>query len=107
VTPHDIARTGIRDVSAREVAEAVTRGRHVRLVASASIRGGVLDARVEPELLDHGDPLALLGGLENALYLRTDLLGDVGIVQRTSTLAQTAYALLSDVSRISRRLQEL
>jgi homoserine dehydrogenase len=107
VTPHDIARTGIRDVSAREVAEAVTRGRHVRLVASASIRGGVLDARVEPELLDQGDPLALLGGLENALYLHTDLLGDVGIVQRTSTLAQTAYALLSDVSRISRRLQEL
>jgi homoserine dehydrogenase len=107
VTPHDIARTGIRDVSAREVAEAVTRGRHVRLVASASRRDGVLEARVEPELLDQGDPLAMVGGLENALYLHTDLLGDVGIVQRTSTLAQTAYALLSDLSRISRRLQEL
>ena len=107
VTPHDISRTGIRDVSAREVAEAVTRGRHVRLVASASRRDGVLEARVEPELLDQSDPLAMVGGLENALYLHTDLLGDVGIVQRTSTLAQTAYALLSDLSRISRRLQDL
>jgi homoserine dehydrogenase len=107
ITPHDVARTGIRDVSPREVAEAVTRGRRVRLVASASWHGPRLETRVEPELLDSSDPLASLGGLENALYLRTDLLGDIGIVQRTSTLTQTAYALVSDLSRISQRLQEL
>jgi len=107
ITPHQVARTGIRDVSPREVADALTRGRRIRLVASGSRRGGRIDARVEPELLDLGDPLASLGGLENALYLHTDLLGDVGIVQRTSSLTQTAYALLSDLSRINRRLREL
>ena len=41
------------------------------------------------------------------LYLHTDLLGDVGIVQRTSSVTQTAYALLSDLTQISRRLREL
>jgi homoserine dehydrogenase len=107
VTPHDVARTGIRDISPREVAAALARGRRIRLVASASRRSGRLDARVEPELLDPGDPLASLGNLENALYLRTDLLGEIGVVQRTSSLTQTAYALLSDVTRISQRLQEL
>jgi hypothetical protein len=45
--------------------------------------------------------------MENALYLHTDLLGDIGNVQRSSSLAQTAYALLSDVSHISQRLREL
>jgi homoserine dehydrogenase len=100
ITPHDVARTGIRDVSPHEVSEAVTRGRRIRLVASAARHGARIEARVEPELLDMGDPLAGLGGLENALYLHTDLLGDVGIVQRTSSLTQTAYALLSDLSRI-------
>jgi homoserine dehydrogenase len=107
INPHDVARTGIGDISAREVSSAVARGRRIRLVASASRLKGTLDARVEPELLDPGDPLASLGGLENALFLRTDLLGEIGIVQRTSSLTQTAYALLSDLSRISRRLQEL
>jgi homoserine dehydrogenase len=107
ITPHQVLRTGIRDVVARDVADAVTRGRRVRLVASASRHGNQFEARVEPEMLDAGDPLASLGALENALYLHTDLLGDVGIVQRTSTLTQTAYALLSDLSRISRRLREL
>jgi homoserine dehydrogenase len=107
VTPHDVTRMGIRDMTPRDLAEAVSRGRRIRLVASAARRGHQVDVRVEPEMLDPGDPLASLGKLENALFLRTDLLGEVGIVQRTSSLQQTAYALLSDVAHISRRLREL
>lgn len=107
ITPHDVTRTGIRDMSLRDVADAVARGRRVRLVASAARRGHALDVRVEPELIDAGDPLASLGKLENALFLRTDLLGEVGIVQRTSSLQQTAYALLSDLANITQRLREL
>lgn len=107
ITPHEVSRMGIRDIAMQEVGNAVMRGRRIRLVASASHRGGRLEARVEPEMLDPGDPLANLGPLENALFLHTDLLGDVGIVQRSSTLTQTAYALLSDLSQISRRLQQL
>jgi homoserine dehydrogenase len=107
ITPHDVARTGIAGVTVSDAREALARGRHIRLVASAEWKEGVVDARVEPELLDAHDPLAGLAGTENALYLRTDLLGEVGIVQRTSSLTQTAYALLSDVMRISRRLREL
>lgn len=107
ITPHDVTRMGIRDMSADDVADAVAGGRRVRLVASAARRGAALDVRVEPEVLDASDPLATLGPLENALFLRTDLLGEVGIVQRTSSLQQTAYALLSDVAHISRRLREL
>jgi homoserine dehydrogenase len=51
------------------------------------------------------DPLAGLDGLENALYLRTDLLGEIGIVQRTGSVAQTAYALLSDLLHIRKSLR--
>jgi homoserine dehydrogenase len=107
ITPHDVTRTGIAGVDVSDARDALARGRHIRLVASAGWHLGAIDARVEPELLDAHDPLAGLAGTENALYLRTDLLGEIGIVQRTSTLTQTAYALVSDVMRISRRLREL
>ena len=107
ITPHHVSRTGIRDVTAMDVREAAARNKRIRLVASASRHGGKVQARVEPELLDHADPLAGLVDLNNALYLSTDLLGEVGIVQRGGSLTQTAYALLSDVSRISKRLNEL
>jgi homoserine dehydrogenase len=106
ITPHDVTRQGIGDVTPSDVSDAIARGRRIRLVASAARRGHALDVRVEPEVLDAGDPLASLGKLENALFLRTDLLGEIGIVQRTSSLQQTAYALLSDLAHISRRFRE-
>jgi homoserine dehydrogenase len=107
MTPHHVARTGIRDVTGLDVREALGRNKRIRLVASASRQGGKVKARVEPELLDHHDPLAGLVDLNNALYLTTDLLGEVGIVQRGGSLTQTAYALVSDLSRIAQRLKEI
>jgi homoserine dehydrogenase len=102
ITPHQVMRTGIRDLTGADVRDAMHRNKRVRLVASASRHGGRLKARVEPEVLDLDDPLAGVSDLQNALYLQTDLLGEVGIVQRSGSLTQTAYALLSDLARISR-----
>jgi homoserine dehydrogenase len=107
MTPHHVQRTGIREVTGLDVRDAHGRNKRIRLVASASRQGGKVKARVEPELLEHTDPLAGLVDLNNALYLTTDLLGEVGIVQRSGSLTQTAYALLSDVSRISQRLKDI
>jgi homoserine dehydrogenase len=107
MTPHHVARTGIRDVTGLDVREAIGRNKRIRLVASASRLGGKIKACVEPELLDHLDPLAGMVDLSNALYLTTDLLGEIGIVQRGGDLTQTAYALLSDLSRISQRLKDI
>ena len=106
ITPHQVARTGITDVRATDVRDALARGRRIRLVATARWQGHTLLARVEPELLAADDPLAGLADTANALYLTTDLLGEVGIVQREGSLTQTAYALLSDLTRISLRLRD-
>jgi homoserine dehydrogenase len=100
-TPHDVVRTGIGEVSAEDVARAKARDRRIRLVASATRHGRGIDARVEPELLDRRDPLAGLDDTENAVYLSTDILGEVGIVQRTGTLTQTAFAVVSDLARVA------
>jgi homoserine dehydrogenase len=107
MSPHQVSRVGIRTVTPQDVQDARVRGRRIRLVASASRQGGRVHARVEPELLDKTDPLANLVDLENALYLQTDLLGEIGIVQRSGGLTQTAYALVSDLSRISQGLKDL
>jgi homoserine dehydrogenase len=101
VTPHDVARTGITGVPPQAVRDAAARGAHIRLVASGRRTEGGVDLRVGPQVLEPGDPLATLTGVENALYVTTDLAGEVGIVQRTGTLTQTAYALVSDLARIA------
>jgi homoserine dehydrogenase len=101
VTPHDVARTGIAGIEPRDVLAAAARGAHLRLVASGRRLSAGVALRVAPEVLEPGDPLATLRGVENALYVTTDLLGEVGIVQRTGTLTQTAYALVADLARVA------
>jgi len=104
VTPRDIDREGIRGVSQEQVRAAMGAGRRLRLVASAEWRNGRPAGRVRLAQLEASDPLAGLQGQQNALLLGTDLLGEVGILQRDGGLTQTAYALVTDLAAIARGL---
>jgi len=104
LTPQAVDRTGIGPASAGAARDAAVRGRRLRLVAAAERRGGGIAAWVAPEELPASDPLASLRGQANALILRTDLLGDVMITQLDGGLTQTAYALVSDLVEVRRRL---
>jgi homoserine dehydrogenase len=55
--------------------------------------------RVRPEALALGDPLAT-GGPDSVLLLETDVMGEIGVIERGMSLDQTAYALLSDLLHI-------
>ena len=101
-TPHTIERTGIAGVTRDQVQAAIRRGKRIRLVASGERRDGAVAGRVAPAELDAGDPLAALEGLQNLLLLQTDMLGEIGILQRDGGLVQTAYALLGDLVAIAR-----
>ena len=83
--------------------EASSRGRRLKLVASASRTNGGVLAAVEPVELQDEDLLAGLDGKANALVLQTDLLGEIAICQLEGSLTHTAYALLSDLVTVRRR----
>jgi homoserine dehydrogenase len=105
LTPSRVTREGVRGLTGDDVRAAARGGRRLALVASGARHpDGGAHARVRVESLSADDPLAALRETDNALYLTTDLLGEVGIVQRTSTLTQTAYALVSDLTTIGRGL---
>ncbi len=102
IVPREVERTGIAALTGGVVRGAMARGKRIRLVATAMRDGDKVRARVAPEELAGDDPLALLRGMSNALFLETDLLGRVGITQLDGGLTQTAYALLSDLVTIGR-----
>jgi homoserine dehydrogenase len=104
ITPHDVDRRGIDEDTAFNARAARATGHRLRLVAEATrLPGGVLEASVRLVPLPGDDLLAGVRGSANALVLRTDLLGEVGIYQPAGDLTQTAYALLSDLVTIRRR----
>jgi homoserine dehydrogenase len=103
VTPHDVFRRGIDAGTADRAREALSNGQRLKLVASASRdESGSLACRVEPRELPADHLLAGLAGNANALILETDLLDRIAITQLSSSLTQTAYALLSDLIAIAR-----
>jgi homoserine dehydrogenase len=102
ITPKDVDRQGIGPDTGRLAREARSAGRRLKLVARAERHGRGVTARVAPEDLHGNDLLAGLEGQQNALILKTELLEEIAVVQRSGSLTQTAYALLSDLITIAR-----
>jgi homoserine dehydrogenase len=102
ITPAMVDRQGIGPETGRLARDARAAGRRLKLVARAERKGRRITARVAPESLPGDDLLAGLEGQQNALILRTDLLEEIALVQRSGSLTQTAYALLSDLISIAR-----
>ncbi len=103
VTPREIEREGIRGVSADDLRAAAARGEPMRLVASAGRMGSRPAGRVRLEHVRATDPLANVDGQQNVLLLHTDLLGEIGVLQRDGGLTQTAYAIVTDLATIAQR----
>lgn len=104
ITPHDVQRTGLDEQTGAAARAAMTRGRRLKLVVSASRRAdGRIATAVGLRELAATDLLATLDGDANALILHTDLLNKVAICQLSGGLTQTAYALLTDIVTIARR----
>ena len=98
VRPQQVRRTGMAHVTALEARRALRAGTRLRLVVRGERKDGRVRVRVAPERIPFGDPLAG-SGPDAALVLETDLMGEIGVLERGASLDQTAYALLSDLLR--------
>jgi homoserine dehydrogenase len=101
VRPGEVRRRGIGKVTAGEVRRALREGARVRLVVRGERKGRGARVTVRPERVPFGDPLAGAGP-DAMLVLSTDLMGEIGILERGATVDQTAYGLLSDLLRVVR-----
>src|SRR6185295_3262405 len=95
--PADVNRSGIRDISIKDVEAAAASGKVIRLVARAEQAASGIGLVVRPELVPRASVFGSLGGTSNALVLETDLMGEIAVVENDPGVEQTAYALLSDL----------
>jgi homoserine dehydrogenase len=103
MSPRAVTRTGISAAMGDRARAAKANGQRLKLVASARRDdAGRVVSEVAPRELPANHLLAGLAANANALILETDLLNRVAITQLSSSLTQTAYALLSDLISIAR-----
>jgi homoserine dehydrogenase len=103
VTPNDIERDSVADLSKDDVARVVSYGRRLRLIGEAH-RGDddEITARVTLEPVSSNDPLYWIGGTSSCLILETELAGTLEIIERDGLITQTAYAIYADLLTIAR-----
>ena len=99
--PSEVRRRGIVGLGPKDVRRALRSGRRLRLVVRGTREGRRVRVSVRPEAVPLSDPLAT-GGPDAVLLLETDVMGEIGVIERGMSLDQTAYALLSDLLEIVR-----
>ncbi len=105
LNPRVVDRVGIRGLSTEDVVEMASRGLKPKLVATARRADGVFGLKVKPETVGPEDPFWSVDGTSSAVTLETDLMGEITVIEGNPGLAQTAYAVFSDILLIDDALR--
>ncbi|MDL2263258.1 homoserine dehydrogenase [Synergistaceae bacterium OttesenSCG-928-I11] len=97
VTPKDVDRTGIRDVTPEKIREAAARGKKCKLVCCGYLEGGAVRTSVRVEELPEDDILARLSAFDSGICIESDLMVPNYIVQKDGNPGDTAFGVLEDM----------
>ncbi len=96
VNPASIDRTGIHGISPEMIAEAKAQGKRYKLICTAERNGSSIRGKVSPELIPMTSPFYSVEGTTSIIQFRTDVLGDLTLIESDPGPHTTAYGLLAD-----------
>lgn len=100
ITPYDVQRKGIEDITYEQIKEAENRGNVIKLICYGGIEGDKVIARVRPEEIHKNSLLSNINGTTSIVSITTDLMGTISIVEHEPEIEQTAYGVFSDLIRV-------
>lgn len=100
ITPYQIERKGIKDVTIKQIRDAEARGKVIKLLCRGTIENGKVIGKVAPEEIDKTELLATITGTSSVVSITTDLMGTVSIVEHDPEIEQTGYGVFSDLIRV-------
>lgn len=95
--PDQVQREGIRGITSDMIASALAAGERWKLVCSARLVDGRLEARVAPQRVDARSPLYSINGTSSFVQFQMDTLPGLGILESDPGPETTAYGLLADL----------
>jgi homoserine dehydrogenase len=93
---------GIRRVSALDIAFADELGYRIKLLGIARATDAGIEARVHPAMVPLSAPLATIDGVNNAVVIHGDPVGDVVLQGRGAGAGPTASAVIADLIDLAR-----
>ena len=78
------------------IAAAKADGKRYKLICTAEKDGAVVNGKVAPELVPLSSPFASVEGTTSIIEFRTDVLGNLTLIENDPGPHTTAYGLLAD-----------
>ncbi len=100
ITPADVKREGIENITVDTIREAEKRGKVIKLLCCGKREGDKTEAWVKPVEVDRHDMLASIDSTTSVVSITTDLMGKLSIVEHQPEIQQTAYGIFGDVIRV-------
>lgn len=97
VRPTDIRREGIREITKKNIEEAAKENKKIKLICEAGITDGKPWGYVRPLVIEKNSIYGVIETTSSIVTIKTDLMGDISIVEHQPELQQTAYGLYSDL----------
>lgn len=100
ITPEDVDRKGIEDITVEDIKAAEGRGKVIKLLCEGRLENGKVIASVKPVEVDKQDMMASIDSTTSVVSITTDLMGKVSIIEHAPEIEQTAYGVFGDVLRV-------
>lgn len=100
ITPLEIDRKGIEDITVEQIRDAESRGKVIKLLCRGTIENGKVMGRVAPVEIDKSELPATITGTSSVVSITTDLMGTVSVVEHDPEIEQTGYGVFSDLIRV-------
>lgn len=100
ITPKDVDRTGIENITLNDIKNADMQGKVIKLLCKGSLIDGKVEASVKPVLVGKMDMLASVDSTTSVVSITTDLMGKISIIEHAPEIEQTAYGIFGDCIRV-------
>ncbi len=88
--PKKVARKGIREVTRADIEAAAKKGKKIKMIACAKPVGESIELSVCPQMIGSDSPFWSVDGTKSALTIKTDLMGDLTIIEGCGEISHTA-----------------
>lgn len=100
LTPNQVDRKGIEDITAQDIQAAADRGKVIKLLCHAWRENGAVRTRVQPAEVPLTALEATIDATSSLVSITTDLMGKLSVVEHNPLIQQTAYGVFGDVLRV-------
>ena len=99
ITPDQIDRTGIADITKDDIDEAAKAGKRIKLICRGRVEDGRPVGTVKPTLVDRDSLPAIMDATSSYVTIDTDLMGATTVIEEPfePEIDHTAYGVLSDL----------